>query len=1239
MRNTESPSPRLAIALADSPSHSGAQPLDMAAKSGRNDATMIVARFATRRVVGLFAAFGVGLFAACGEEIGVDTAAADASASAQTDTAVAETAEPVDTMTVGNDTVVALDLANGGDAAAACPGAPGCACKEAKDCDGGFCITTAKGQVCAKKCSSNECAADEKCVQAGTADVINICVPKYALLCNPCSANSQCQNQANPEAKCIDGGNNGAFCGNACAGDSDCAQTYTCSDVKDIGGAATKQCVPKTSAACSCNAYAIAQQLSTKCFVATGDGKCEGKRTCLAAAAPGAPAGGGLSACLAPDVKAEECNGKDDDCDGQTDEATCSDNSVCTDDLCDKAAGCKNPNNTAVCTDDTVCTEGDKCANGKCVAGVALVCTDKNSCTKDSCDAKTGCQFTNDDLAVCNSDDNPCTLNDACKAGACVAGAAKACTNEDPCLQGKCDIADGSCKYKFQADSACNDGNPCTVNEKCATDACKGAALSCDDKNTCTSDSCDPKSGCIHTHVAGACDDENKCTDKDACADGKCKGTAVDVVAACDDKNPCTTDTCDIAKGCQATAATGAKCDDGNLCTEGDACKNGKCAADVNNCACQADSECKDDGNLCNGSVYCDKAKQPFVCKVKESTIVACDTSLNGECQINECDPATGKCGFAKKPDFLPCNADSSLCTVGDVCADGKCKPGAVQTCDDKNPCTDDSCDAKLGCLFKANTTPCNADDNLCSENDTCALGSCVAGKAKACDSGDQCYTGKCSIIDGKCKYLPANGAPCNDSNPCTLNDACASDNCSGSAANCDDKNPCTGDACDSKTGCVHNPVPANCDDSNKCTVSDACKDGKCGGAPIDASKVCNDDNACTNDACDVITGCVNKGTSGAACDDGNTCTQNDLCESGKCAPGNNTCSCQADADCKDDGNLCNGVLFCDKAKLPYQCKIKADSVISCDDSLNTQCSKVACDPIQGKCIVTNSVDGAACDADKNACTDGDACKTGKCDAGALKKCDDKNECTDDSCDASAGCKFVNNSAACDADSNQCTQADKCASGACGAGAVKKCDDSQPCTQDSCDTKIGNCLYTPIQTTCSDNNICTTGDACGTGATGVYACLAGKSVVCDDKNPCTIDLCDAQKGCQYIVDASVTSSCYTGPSGTVGKGQCKAGKQTCDANGVLGKCANEVLPAAKELCNGIDDNCDTTTDEGCAPTAFAARIANGVVSGPAGKDSVRTLIGGSVVIGPTGGSQNTTANMGFYAWIRKIMGL
>ncbi|HOW52618.1 MAG TPA: choice-of-anchor L domain-containing protein [bacterium] len=53
-----------------------------------------------------------------------------------------------------------------------------------------------------------------------------------------------------------------------------------------------------------------------------------------------------------------------------------------------------------------------------------------------------------------------------------------------------------------------------------------------------------------------------------------------------------------------------------------------------------------------------------------------------------------------------------------------------------------------------------------------------------------------------------------------------------------------------------------------------------------------------------------------------------------------------------------------------------------------------------------------------------------------------------------------------------------------------------------------------------------------------------------------------------------TDECYHGPSGSKGRGECKAGSATCGASGYWGDCIGEVLPKP-EICNdGIDQNCD-----------------------------------------------------------------
>ena len=54
--------------------------------------------------------------------------------------------------------------------------------------------------------------------------------------------------------------------------------------------------------------------------------------------------------------------------------------------------------------------------------------------------------------------------------------------------------------------------------------------------------------------------------------------------------------------------------------------------------------------------------------------------------------------------------------------------------------------------------------------------------------------------------------------------------------------------------------------------------------------------------------------------------------------------------------------------------------------------------------------------------------------------------------------------------------------------------------------------------------------------------------------------------------------CYTGPEATKGKGRCRAGSRTCTSAGTWGACTGEVLPAKKESCNLLDDDCDGVID-------------------------------------------------------------
>jgi hypothetical protein len=123
---------------------------------------------------------------------------------------------------------------------------------------------------------------------------------------------------------------------------------------------------------------------------------------------------------------------------------------------------------------------------------------------------------------------------------------------------------------------------------------------SCDDKNDCTTDSCDPGTGqCIHTALADgmACDDGKGCTVNDICQGGICYSGPFKTCKALDQ--------CHVAGNCDP--ATGActnpnvnnttPCNDGLKCTSGDQCQNGVCSGTA---ICPATANCDENTGLCS---------------------------------------------------------------------------------------------------------------------------------------------------------------------------------------------------------------------------------------------------------------------------------------------------------------------------------------------------------------------------------------------------------------------------------------------------------------------------------------------------------------------------------------------------------------------------------------------------------------------------------------------------------------
>ncbi len=99
--------------------------------------------------------------------------------------------------------------------------------------------------------------------------------------------------------------------------------------------------------------------------------------------------------------------------------------------------------------------------------------------------------------------------------------------------------------------------------------------------------------------------------------------------------------------------------------------------------------------------------------------------------------------------------------------------------CNDGNPCTQDSCDAKTGkCAFSKGSTGAVCDDaNECTVDETCdATGKCM-GKAKDCDDGNVCTDDACNPYLGAC-VADENAQTCSLGDACQLTVGCQATKC-----------------------------------------------------------------------------------------------------------------------------------------------------------------------------------------------------------------------------------------------------------------------------------------------------------------------------------------------------------------------------------------------------------------------------------------------------------------------------
>ena len=1014
-------------------------------------------------------------------------------------------AAPTQDLQADDSDPAATDVSESDSEVAASAGKLGAPCEEPGACDSGLCVESASGKVCSAPCTDS-CPTGFVCSLLATAsgDVIYACLPRFARLCDPCAVASDCNANGLTGNLCVDQGGLGSFCGVGCTpgATAACPSGFACNAVVDAkSGKASHQCQPKSNA-CTCSPAAVQKQLATACKLSNPNGVCPGTRGC---------AEGTLSACDAQVPAGETCNGKDDNCNGQTDDVG--------------TQGCQVKNEHGTCTGKVT-----GCSSGQDVCDAKVPAPESCNGLDDDCDGQT-------DEGLCE-DGSPCT------AGAC-----------NP---------DGSCQQKPLTGLACDDGNVCSGQDKCAAGQCQGsAAQACDDNNPCTADGCDPLSGCVHTAQDAACaDDGNPCT-LDQCQAGKCNHPPAPSGQACpDDGKPCTQDICQGSVCAHPPSSTGLACpDDGDGCTT----------------------------DACDGKGACSHPILVGFCSIKGASGAKCvaagSTDPKAPCMV--CNPSASTSAYVLQEGLL-CD-DGDACSEADVCKGGVCK-GKAKDCSAKSgTCTTGACEAGV-CVAKPKSGLCN-DGDACTTSDVCDGGVC-GGKPKDCAYiGTACTQGTCEA--GQCLAKPKPGA-CNDNNACTVEDSCEAGACKGKTKDCSGLN----DACHvgvcSLGGCIAQPKSGPCDDGDGCTTNDSCVAGTCKGSAVSCSAL---NDSCNTGVCQGG-GCVKQPKASTAfCSDGNACTSGDHCEAGSCKGTPVVCA----GDACQDGVCQSG--FCSKVpKATGTTCNDGDSCTQSDQCAGGVCkgSAVVCpgegcyDGIcqAGQCAKKPKPIGTSCN-DGDVCTQSDTCSFGVCKGTALSCSALSDVCNDGVCLGGTCAKKAKASGTSCSDGESCSSGDTCQAGVC-KGTPKDCSAlSDPCNDGQC--SFGSCVKKAkaTGTLCSDGSTCTVNDKCSLGVCSGTSTAdsfepnnssPGKSLQtksdCDDASSLTATMSPSGDTDWYTYTATDNSFCTIKPN--VGLKSLAADYDVC----LFFQCGNGKTGEGTVSCNdGVKTSGGPAGSWGCCSTA------------------------------------------------------
>ena len=265
---------------------------------------------------------------------------------------------------------------------------------------------------------------------------------------------------------------------------------------------------------------------------------------------------------------------------------TCDGNKQCVDRVDPSGTPCREAQGD--CDERDTCDGSSKTCQDKKKASGTSCSDDGNECTKDQCDGSSNsCQH------PCEPDGTPCSNNYVCRNCQCGCVVDEDCDYlDDECNLGHCNTTTHECYKEPKANgTSCDDGDGCTVNDRCNAGVCLGTPRDCDDGNPCTDDPC----------VNGHCEHLNKDDGTPCPYPGPCSGSEV--------------------------------CQDGQCECVIEICGNGVCKAEAgeNTCTCPEDCGTRCGDGCCNGN------------ENKQNCPDDCDGGFNvGGVVFSDCDDVLG---------------------------------------------------------------------------------------------------------------------------------------------------------------------------------------------------------------------------------------------------------------------------------------------------------------------------------------------------------------------------------------------------------------------------------------------------------------------------------------------------------------------------------------------------------------------------------------------------------------------